>query len=100
MNYLISLVLLTVALVMQALVLKQVLSQVDGLLKRETAQDDITAHLAHTLADVRKQVDGLDSRIVVLDAASRGNAREIQKVKVFAYRQSTMKEADDEAQGI
>ncbi|MCR5450881.1 MAG: hypothetical protein K6F23_15950 [Solobacterium sp.] len=96
MNYLISLVLLTVALVMQAIALKQVLSQVDGLLKRETAQDDITAHLAHTLADVRKQVDGLDSRIVVLDAASRGNAREIQKVKVFAYRQSTMqKEADD-----
>lgn len=74
MNYLISLVLLTVALVMQAIALK---------------------HLDNTLADVRKQVDGLDSRIVVLDAASRKNVREIQKVKMFVYRQSTMKEADN-----
>lgn len=77
MNYLISLVLLTVALVMQAIALK---------------------HLDNTLADVRKQVDGLDSRIVVLDTASKKNAREIHKVKTFVYRQSTMMEVADDAE--
>lgn len=98
MNYLIILVLITIALVIHSLMLRHVLTVMDGLKERMSAQEDIISRVAAKQFEDSKHIATIEQDATELTERVKWNEREINKVKLFAYRQSTMKEVEDDAE--
>lgn len=102
MNYIIEIIMIVIVLTVIMVLIQKNTEHIIGLSKKLTAQEDIISRIAGKQFEDSKSIATLAEDAQELTERVRWNEREINKVKLFAYRQSTMKEVaeDAEDQGI